>query len=433
MYRNAIEKLAGWRQQEGRKPLVIRGVRQCGKTWLMKEFGATAYPHCAYVNFENNPRMKTLFALDFDIERILLGLRVETGLPLSAEDTLLMFDEVQEVPRALSALKYFHEQTPQLDIIAAGSMLGVALHPDASFPVGQVEILDLFPLSFAEFLRACGHEALLRLIASHDFAALAPFSSKLSDLLRQYLVIGGMPEVVHDFITHKDFSRARGIQTALLAAYELDFSKHTPHVIVPRIRAVWSSMPAQLARENRKFVFGVIRPGARAREYELAIQWLIDCGLMHRVTRIAKPGLPLSAYQDPASFKLYLADTGLLCALSGLEMTAVLRGNELLEEFKGALTEQFVLQQLISQAGLRPFYWSAERATAEVDFVVQLGAQVVPIEVKAAENLHAKSLKTYHQAYAPQRAIRTSLSNYRQEAWLTNLPLYAIHELAALV
>ncbi len=432
MERRAMSALQEWKRSPDRKPLIIRGARQVGKTWLMKEFGAS-YSHCAYVNFENNPRMRRLFDSDFDIERILIGLRVETGQPITPGDCLLVFDEVQEVPKALTALKYFREDAPRYDIIAAGSMLGVALHAETSFPVGKVEFLDLHPMSFPEFLTASGNEGLVKLLAGHDFATAAAFADKLVDLLRQYLLVGGMPEAVRTFLETRDLARVRHVQRQLNEAYEQDFSKHAPHAVVPRIRAVWSSLPAQLSRENRKFVYGLVRRGARAREYELALQWLADCGLVQRVDRVTKPGMPLVAYQDRAAFKLFAVDVGLLCASSGLDIESVLRGNALFEEFKGALTEQYVLQQLIGHVAVRPFYWSADRATAEVDFVVQLGQEIVPIEVKAAENLQAKSLKSFQHTFAPRRAVRTSLSPFREEAWLINLPLYAIHELAGVV
>ncbi|MDY0001768.1 MAG: ATP-binding protein [Polyangia bacterium] len=432
MERRVMGALQDWKRSADRKPLVIRGARQVGKTWLMKELGAS-YGHCAYVNFEGNPRMKRLFEADFDIERILVGLRVETGQPITPRDCLLVFDEVQEVPRALTALKYFHENAPGYDVIAAGSLLGVALHTETSFPVGKVEFLDLHPMSFPEFLTASDNEGLLQLLAGHDFATAGAFSEKLVDLLRQYLIVGGMPDVVRTFLETRDLAKARRVQLGLNEALEQDFSKHAPHAVVPRIRALWSSLPAQLARENRKFVYGVVRHGARAREYELALQWLVDCGLVHRVDRVAKPGMPLVAYQDLAAFKLFAMDVGLLGASSGLEIESVLGGNALFEEFKGALTEQYVLQQLISHVAVRPFYWSADRATAEVDFVVQLGGEVVPIEVKAAENLQAKSLKIYQRSFGPRRAVRTSLSPFREDGWLVNIPLFAIHELAGVL
>lgn len=432
MYRKAIERLKIWKTSESRKPLIIRGARQTGKTWLMKEFGTSCYERCAYINFENNPRMKLLFEGDFDIDRLLLGLQVESDCPIVPGETLILFDEVQEVPKALTSLKYFQENAAQHSIIAAGSILGVALHPDVSFPVGKVEFLDLYPLSFPEFLQATGNNSLHDMIEKLDFSMANVFATKLKELLRQYYFVGGMPEVVKSFLGKRDFTIVRDIQKQLLDAYEQDFSKHAPHTTVPRIRSVWKSLPAQLGRENRKFIFGLVRKGARAREYELAIQWLSDCGLVHRVNRITKPGIPLQAYRDSAAFKLYAPDVGLLCAMSDLDVRSVLQGNKLFEEFKGALTEQFVLQQLIAHAGINPFYWSADRSKGEVDFVFQIAGMVLPLEVKSAENLQAKSLKSYCKTYSPRIAFRTSLSGYREEEWLINLPLYALHSIAEL-
>jgi hypothetical protein len=432
MYRRAIEELKSWKENPDRKPLIIRGARQTGKTWLMKEFGRTSYERFAYINFENNTRMKILFQADFDIERLLLGLQTEAGCAIVPGETLLLFDEVQEVPEALTSLKYFRENAPGHHILAAGSLLGVALHPDTSFPVGKVGVLNLFPLTFSEFLLATGNEPLHEMIENLDFSMLSVFSTKLTELLRQYYFVGGMPEVVKNFLEQQDYAVARNIQKQLLAAYEQDFSKHAPYRTVPRIRSVWNSLPSQLARENRKFVYGLAREGARAREYEHAIQWLLDCGFVHRVDRVARPGIPLQAYRDRASFKLYALDVGLLCAMSNIDVSTVLQGNKLFAEFKGALTEQFVLQQLISHSGINPFYWSANRSSAEVDFVMQINGMILPLEVKASENLQAKSLRSYYSRFTPKKAFRTSLSGYREEDWLINLPLYSVHSIGAL-
>ncbi|MCK5785741.1 MAG: ATP-binding protein [Candidatus Sabulitectum sp.] len=430
MYRKAIEELKLWKEKSERKPIIIRGARQTGKTWLMKEFGSTCYEKYVYINFDNNPRMEALFQSDFDTERILLGLHAETGQSIIPGETLILFDEIQEVPHALASLKYFHENAPQHHIVAAGSLLGVALHPGTSFPVGKVEFLDLFPLSFPEFLLASGNEPLHDMLEKLDFSMVRVFSTKFTELLRQYFFVGGLPEVVKIFLHTHDLKEVQSSQKQLLSAYEQDFSKHAPSRIVPRIRSVWKSLPTQLARENRKFVFGLVKTGARAREYELAIQWLLDCGLVNRVDRVTKPGIPISAYRDSSAFKLYGLDVGLLCAMSGLDPISILQGNQLFEEFKGALTEQFVLQQIVANTGINPFYWSAEQSRGEVDFVMQAGGMVLPLEVKAAENLQAKSLKSYYQRYQPVKAFRTSLSGYREEEWLVNIPLYAIHSFA---
>jgi predicted AAA+ superfamily ATPase len=433
MFRKSLDDLLNWKKSKTRKPLIIRGARQVGKTWLMKEFGKTHYEKVAYINFDNNERMESLFNGNLDIERIITALQIETGIKIGAENTLIIFDEVQEVPRALTSLKYFCENAPEYHIIAAGSLLGVALHPGTSFPVGKVEFLDLYPLNFLEFLSAMDNEALVELLISKDFSLITSFKGKYIDLLKQYYYIGGMPAVVASFLEDADYRKVRQLQKEILMAYEQDFSKHAPNEAVPRIRMLWSSTPAQLAKENRKFVYGLIRQGARAREYELAMTWLIDCGLIYKIGRVTKPDMPLMAYQDFNAFKLYILDVGLLGAMSDLNLKSLLEGNNLFEEFKGALTEQYVLQQLIASREVTPYYWSAEKATAEIDFIFQSDMNIVPLEVKAAENLQAKSLKSYCQKYHPKYAIRTSMSDYRQEEWLSNVPLYAINVLPSLL
>lgn len=433
MIRKAMRDLIEWKNTRDRKPLIIRGARQVGKTWLMKEFGKTFYAKCAYVNFDNNARMESLFSGNLDIHRIVTALQIETGVVIEPENTLIVFDEVQEVPRALSSLKYFCENAPQYHVVAAGSLLGVALHPGTSFPVGKVEFLDLHPLDFAEFMDAAGSSDLVKLLETGDFDLVTSFKGKYIDLLKQYCYIGGMPEAVAVFADTQDYSKAREVQMRLLFAYEQDFSKHAPNETVPRIRMLWNSVASQLAKENRKFIYGLVRQGARAREYELAMQWLLDCGLIYKVHRITKPDMPLMAYQDSNAFKLFVLDVGLLSALSGLNLKTLLEGDRIFEEFKGALTEQYVLQQLVASGKITPFYWSAEKGEAEVDFVFQQGMDIVPLEVKAAENLQAKSLKSYCQKYAPRVAVRTSMTNYRKEQWLINVPLYAIHVLTSVV
>jgi uncharacterized protein len=430
MYREALNTLVTWKSSVHRKPLIIRGARQVGKTWLMHEFGSNHYDKYAYINLDNNERMKSLFEGNLDTGRIVAGLQIEAGVTITSENTLIVFDEVQEVPRALTSLKYFCENAPEYHVVAAGSLLGVALHPGTSFPVGKVDFLDLYPLDFLEFLRATGNGALVDLLHSKDFDMISTFKGRYIDSLKQYYYIGGMPEAVARFVSSSDYAEAREVQKRILMAYEQDFSKHAPNEAVPRIRMLWNSIPAQLARENRKFVYGLIRKGARAREYELAMQWLIDCGLVHKVQRVTKPHMPLTAYQDFNAFKLYVLDVGLLSAMSDLDVKSILEGNKVFEEFKGALTEQYVLQQLIASQRVRPFYWSAERSTGEVDFVFQSGSNIVPLEVKATENLQAKSLKSYYLRYSPKYAIRSSMSSYREENWLINVPLYAINVLS---
>ncbi len=426
MFRSAMKELEKWKAKKRRKPLIIRGARQVGKTWLMKEFGATAYVHTVYINFDNNERMKTLFTGSFSVERIVTGLELYAGQKIDADNTLLIFDEVQEVPQALAALKYFNEDAPQYQIVCAGSLLGVALHPGTSFPVGKVEFLDLYPLSFFEFMIAMGKDQYVDLLQKGDFEMASAFKQDYIDLMKPYYYVGGMPEVVQAFADNRDFNEAREIQQRILSAYEQDFSKHAPNEVVPRIRMLWNSIPAQLAKENKKFIYGLIKEGARAKEYELAMLWLTDCGLVHKVHRVSTPSLPLKAYEDLKAFKLFLLDVGLLSCMVGLRQDVLLDGNELFKEFKGALTEQYVLQQLKTVRGLNIYYWTAERGIAEVDFVIDNGGDVTPVEVKAEVNLQAKSLKVYREKFQPRLSIRTSMADYKIEDWLLNLPLWAV-------
>ena len=433
VYRTAMARLQAWKAKKQRKPLLIRGARQVGKTWLMKEFGASEYASTVYINFDNNERMKALFEGGLEIERLITGLELYAGHKIDPENTLLIFDEVQEAPRALASLTYFNEDAPQYQIVCAGSLLGVALHQGTSFPVGKVEFLDLYPLSFSEFLMALGKERYVELLQSGNFDMATAFKQDYVDLLKHYYYVGGMPEVVQAFVDNRDFNEAREIQRRILAAYEQDFSKHAPNETVPRIRMLWNSIPAQLAKENRKFIYGLIKEGARAKEYELAMLWLTDCGLVHKVHRVSTPSLPLKAYEDLKAFKLFLADVGLLSCMVGLRQDVLLDGNELFKEFKGALTEQYVLQQLKTMDGLGIYYWTAERGTAEVDFVLDTGSDVIPVEVKAEQNLQAKSLKVYREKFSPKLCIRTSMADYKREEWLLNLPLWAVGQWEAAI
>ena len=426
MYRMAMEELQRWKVKKRRKPLVIRGARQVGKTWLMKEFGKTSYRKTVYINFDNNERMKNLFEAGLEVERIMTGIELYVGYKIDPDHTLLIFDEVQEVPKALTSLKYFNEDAPQYHIVCAGSLLGVALHQGTSFPVGKVEFLDLYPLSYFEFLIAMGKEAYVKLLQKSDFQMATSFKADYIDLLKHYYYIGGMPEVVQSFSENRDFNEVREIQKRILAAYEQDFSKHAPNEVVPRIRMLWNSIPAQLTKENKKFIYGLIKEGARAKEYELAMLWLTDCGLVHKVQRVTAPSLPLKAYEDLKAFKLFLVDIGLLSCMVGLRQEILLDGNDMFKEFKGALTEQYVLQQFKTMKNVGVYYWTAERASAEVDFVIDDGNDVIPIEVKAETNLQAKSLKVYRDKFQPRKAIRTSMADYKEEMGLLNLPLWAI-------
>ena len=426
MYREAIQRLKLWKEAPNRKPLILRGARQVGKTWLMKEFGKLYYQRCAYVSMDENERMQEVFRDAFDINRIIEMLEIEVGFKINQKDTLIIFDEVQEIPRALKALKYFQETAPEYHIIAAGSLLGIALHEGTSFPVGKVDFCDLFPLTFREFLLACGEEKLVEILDRNDLDAMHILKTKYKDYLKYYYYIGGMPEAVLEFITNRDMKSVRNVQNRLLYAYENDLSKHAPKEIVTRIRMLWNSIPAQLAKENKKFIYGLIREGARAKAYELAITWLMDVGLVYKINRVKKPDFPLRAYQDFSAFKLFVVDIGLLGAMSRLNPKIILEGNRLFEEFKGALTEQYVLQQLITEPENDIFYWSAENATSELDFLIQTDEYIVPLEVKAEENLQAKSLKVFTQKYGVKNAVRVSMSEFREQDWLVNIPLYNI-------
>lgn len=432
MYRMAMENLLAWKQSRRRKPLIIEGARQVGKTWLMKEFGRQAYADTVYINFDSNARMAELFASDLDTKRLVLGLELYAGRKIDPENALLIFDEVQEVPRALAALKYFCEDAPQYHIVCAGSLLGIALHRGTSFPVGKVDFLKLYPLSFQEFLMAIGKQQFSELLDQQDFSMITSFRETYADALKQYYFVGGMPEAVESFAENQDFNEVRQIQKRILAAYEQDFSKHAPNEVVPRLRMLWNSIPAQLAKENKKFIYGLVREGARAKDYETALLWLSDCGLVHRVSRVNAPGIPLRAYEDMKAFKLFVLDVGLLGCMTGLHQRTLLDGNILFVEFKGALTEQYVCQQLKTLADLELCYYTNDRGSCEVDFVVDTGGRVMPLEVKAETNLRAKSLKTYREKFSPELAIRTSMADYRKEDGLVNLPLYAIGQIGSL-
>lgn len=429
MYRIAMEKLLKWKQSKRRKPLIIEGARQVGKTWLMKEFSRQAYADTVYINFDSNSRMAELFASDLDTERLIMGLELYIGRKIDPENSLLIFDEVQEVPRALTSLKYFYENAPEYHIVCAGSLLGIALHQGTSFPVGKVDFLKLYPLSFKEFLMATGKERFAELLDKRDFPMITSFKQLYIDALKQYYFIGGMPEAVQSFVENKDFNEVREIQKRILAAYEQDFSKHAPVEIVQRLRMLWNSIPSQLAKENKKFIYGLIREGARAKDYETAIMWLSDCGLVHKVSRVNAAGIPLRAYEDLKAFKLFVVDVGLLGCMTGLRQRTLLEGNDLFVEFKGALTEQYVCQQLKTMEDLDVYYYTNDRGSCEVDFIIDTGEQVVPVEVKAEVNLRAKSLKMYYEKFSPQISVRTSMADYKREEWLVNLPLYAIDQI----
>jgi predicted AAA+ superfamily ATPase len=426
MFREKINELIQWKKKKDRKPLIIRGARQVGKTWLMKEFGRTEYEDVIYVNFEQEKSLQNMFTGDLHPEKLLKVLEMHFKIKPQPEKTLIIFDEIQEVERGLTSLKYFCEDAPDYHIVTAGSLLGLTMHKQVSFPVGKVQFLDLFPLTFTEFLSAIGEERFTKLLREKDFSMTTTFKAYYIEYLRHYFYIGGMPEVVAKYAENQDFVQVREIQQFILDTYEKDLSKHAPKDVVERAQLLWDSIPSQLAKENRKFVYANIAHGARAREFELAMTWLIDCGLIHKIQRVTKAGYPLKAYQDFSAFKLYLNDIGLMSAMTKMDVKVLFGGSAIFEEFKGSLTEQYVLQQLITNNDLVITYWSAERSDAEIDLLIQFEDQIIPIEVKATENLKAKSLKSFCEKYNPKTAIRTSLSDFRQESWLTNVPLYLI-------
>ncbi len=425
MKRDALKKLIEWKTAPSRKPLILNGARQVGKTWLMKEFGRYAFKNIAYLNFDGNPRMKEVFAQDFDVERLLLALQIETRQTITPEDTLLIFDEIQTNHAALTSLKYFCERCPQLAIVAAGSLLGIGLHEGSGFPVGKVDRLDLYPMTFPEFLVAVGEEQLVDILGKKDWQLITSFKSRFMHWLRTYYFVGGMPEAVAAFNETKSFEGARRVHNRILRDYADDFSKHIPPSDLPYAQLLWQSLPSQLAKENKKFVYSAIKSGLRGRQIEGAMQWLTQAGLIFPVRGVTKPNIPLSAYID-SKFKLFGLDVGLLAAQCELDEQTLLEGNRIFTEFKGALTEQYVQQQLRASCEITPFYWSSDRSNAEVDFIFKLGMDVLPLEVKAEENLRAKSLAAFRDAFSPRLCIRTSMSDYRRESWLVNLPLYAI-------
>ena len=424
MERILLNELKQWKNSPSRKPLIIQGARQVGKTWLMKSFGKTTFEQVIYLNFESSERLKNLFVADFNIQRILSVIEIETNQKIDVANCLLIFDEVQEAEKGLTALKYFYEQAPQYYIIAAGSLLGVSLQKNNSFPVGKVDFLQLYPLSFMEFLQNTGEALLANELVNKNWEVVSTFHEKLVEKLRLYYFIGGMPEAVVSYIENNDLKMVRTIQQKIIIGYENDFAKHAPNEIVPKIRMVWQSLISQLAKENRKFIYGQIKKGSRAKDFETAINWLVDAGLVLKVNRVETPMLPLNAYADFDSFKLFLLDVGLLNAIGNIDQKILLEKNNILTQFKGALTEQYVCQQLKIKTAL--FYWSVANSLAEIDFLIQAKNEIIPIEVKAEENVKSKSLKVYVEKFSPKIAVRTSMNAYREESWLVNVPLYAI-------
>ncbi len=426
MIRDAEIKLKEWKDSKNRKPLLIYGARQVGKTWLMKNFGKTEFSTFIYINFEKEIQLRGIFETDYNPQRIIKLIEIHANQKIEFGKTLLILDEIQEAKGGLTALKYFNEELPELHLIGAGSLLGIALKQQTSFPVGQVEFLNLYPLNFGEFLKASGNTSLFNLLIEKDWSLIETFKSKYINLLKQYYYVGGMPEVVNSFIEDEDYNKVRTIQQNILTSYEQDFSKHAPSEIIPRIRMIWNSVISQLAKENKKFVYGLIKEGARAKDFELALSWLEDYGLIYKIQRTKKSNVPLAAYSDLGIFKLYVIDIGLLGALGNLNARILVENDSLFNEFKGSLTEQYVLQELIQMKKNQVHYWSNDSGSAEIDFIFEQDSKIIPLEVKAGENLQAKSLKTFSLKHSEIHCFRTSLSDYREESWLTNIPLYSI-------
>lgn len=426
MERFLISELEKWKHKKNRKPMVLMGARQVGKTWLMKTFGERNYKKVAYISFYNNQAMKNIFESDYDIKRIFPYLNIEVGFSITPEDTLIIFDEIQNAPKAFESLKYFYEEAPEYHIIVAGSLLGVALHQGVSYPVGKVDLLNLYPLSFREFLYAMDEKSLADALITKDYNLINNFSEKYIYHLKNYYFVGGMPEVVDSFRQNHDYNEVRNIQKNILSQYKGDFGKHASANEITKINMVWDSIPMQLAKENKKFFFGKIKEGARSSEFEIAIQWLTDSGLVYKVNRVTEPKLPLSAYKNFSIYKLFILDIGLLCAMSELDAKTILDENNLFVEFKGALTEQYVLQQLICDTNYTPYYFGTDKATFEQDFLIQKENEIIPIEVKASTNVRSQSLKTFSEKYKPKLSVRFSLLPYCDQTWMINIPLFAV-------
>lgn len=431
MYRYAINNLIEWKNSPNHMPLIIKGARQVGKTWLMKEFGKTQYKKVAYISFDSNPRLATLFQKDLDVKRLLDGLNIEVGFNITPKDTLIIFDEIQENPLALTSLKYFCENAPEYDIVAAGSLLGVAHHKGTGFPVGKVEYLNLYPLSFKEFLLAMNENQILELIDKNNFEMQKVFKERIIDLLRRYCYVGGMPKAVLSFAQKQDYNLVRKIQKNILDDYESDFSKHISPEQVERTRLLWNAIPSQLVKENKKCVYGKIKQGARAKDFEIALNWLIDSGLVHKVSRVSEPNMPLKAFEDVSAYKLFLLDVGLLGAINDLDPRSLLENDKLFNDYNGAITEQYVLQEFKTLGDLPTFYWASNRA--ELDFLIQYQNNIIPVEAKATINLQAKSLKSFRQKFNPKISIRTSLADFEENNGLFNIPLYDIENVKGII
>ena len=425
MKRKIYKQLLKWKENKDRKPLMLLGARQVGKTWIMQHFGKKEYKNVAYINCDDEPRMKQLFELDYNIDRILITIQAITGVRITPAATLIIMDEIQEVPRGLHSLKYFCEKAPEYHIMVAGSLLGGTLGKGESFPVGKVDMLTMYPMDYEEYLDATGNENWIELLHSKDWGLIDIMKPKMTELLRQYYFVGGMPGVVSKFIENTDLQQVRTLQRDILEAYRRDISKHTSAAESTRIREVLDSLPSQLARENKKFIYGAVRKGSRAKDFELAIQWLVDAGIVYKVSRIKEPKIPLKFYEDRDAFKLFLLDCGLLACMTDASADQILIGDNAFTEFKGAFTEQYVLQQLLA-LGLKPYYWSNTKTPSEIDFIIQDSQRVIPVEVKAEENVRARSLAQFIKDNPWLKGLRISMKGYVDQEWMENIPIIAI-------
>ncbi len=425
MKRLIYARLLEWKNSKERKPLILNGARQVGKTWILKEFGSHEYSNVAYINCDEVEEMKSVFS-DYNTERLIRSFSVLSGETIKPEKTLIILDEIQVVSSGLTSLKYFCEKAPEYHIAVAGSLLGIGMHEGTGFPVGKVDELNLYPLSFKEFLMALGKDVLINSMEEHRWNELSSLNSTFTELLRQYYYVGGMPEVVKSYIEKQDIFEVRNIQKQILSQYRRDFSKHIPTGILPKANMVWDSIPAQLAKENKKFIYSAIKKGGRAKEFENAIQWLIDAGLVYKVIRVSKVEKPLKFYEDLDAFKLFILDLGLMGAFVDVDSKDVLINNNAFVEYKGAFTEQFVLQEL-KTLDKEIYYHSREKSTLEIDFVIQK-YNVYPIEVKAEENLRSKSLKTVYEGNNELKPVRLSMAGYKEQEWMVNVPLYLAAE-----
>ena len=425
MYRNIIKQLEEWKNKKHRKPLILAGARQVGKTYILKEFGKSSFSNVAYINCDDNELAKDLFLQDYDMQRIILAIGVITRQSIIPGKTLIILDEIQELKRGLSALKYFCENAPQYHVAVAGSLLGITMHQGESFPVGKVDILHIYPMTFDEFLLAKGYSQMVDVLRSKDWQTIKLLRSQYIKFLREYYFVGGMPEAVNCFIETNDALQVREIQNNILFTYQKDISKHVPTSEANRINMVWHSMPSQLIKENKKFIYGVAKPGGRAKDFEVAIQWLMDAGLVYRSDRVTQAKMPLKYYVDIASFKLFMLDCGLLGALSETPAENLLMADNGMEEAKGAFTENYVMSQLVASHDTSVFYYSND-AKLELDFLIQYKTEIVPIEAKAEENLRSKSLFTFVDSHPSIHGLRFSMSDYREQDWMTNVPLYAV-------